>query len=111
MAEPTTTAGAVFKAIEAILPGAIGAAVSLRFIPGTIWQKVSSYFSGLACAYYLGNGLIDYLTVAPGGLMAEFIKFTAGLFGLAIVSHGMQQIPELLAAIRRRYIGGDGDAS
>lgn len=106
MAEPTSAAGAAFKMLEALLPGAIGAAVSLRFIPGNLWQKTSSYFSGLACAYYLGNGLISYLAVPAGSLMAEFIKFTAGLFGLAIVSHGMQQIPEFLAAVRRRVFGG-----
>lgn len=94
--------GWVIRVIEGVapwLPGAIGAAFSLRFIEGTKWQKLTAFLLGVACAGYLGGWLIEYLDVAPASLSARGISFVIGLFGFAMVLHATQQIPELFRVL------------
>ena len=94
--------GIVLRVIEGFapwLPGAVGAALSLRFIPGSKWQKLTAFLLGFACAGYLGGWLIEYLEVRPDSLTARGISFAIGLFGFAMVLHATQQIPEIFKAL------------
>lgn len=81
------------------LPVAVGAALSLRFIPGTKTQKATAFLLGFACAGYLGGWLIEYLEVLPKSPTAGGISFAIGLFGFAMVFHATQQIPEIFTAL------------
>lgn len=90
------------KAIEGLapwLPGAVGAAFSLRFIEGSKWQKLTSFMLGVACAGYIGGWLIEALDVQANSLSARGISFAVGLFGFALVLHATQQIPELFKVL------------
>ena len=84
--------------VATLLPGAIGSAFSLNFIPGTRKQKAVAFLLGVACAGYLGGWMIEYLEIKPDSLSARGISFTIGLFGFAIVLHATQQIPEIFKA-------------
>lgn len=107
--------GALWRVVDTVLPGAAGALVSLRFIPGTPVQRATSLLLGIACAHYLGNGVVGWWQV-PGGLVADAIKFTAGVFGLTIVGHAYEQLPEIARLLRgwlrrtvQRWTGGQSD--
>lgn len=101
-ADPTTSTA--IRVIEAVLPGAIGAAISLRFMEGQWWNKMLSFASGVAFSYYIGNGMIEYLGIV-GKFTSTAILFTIGVFGLSIVNQLQQQIPDALRAARKRWIG------
>ncbi|WP_156509243.1 hypothetical protein [Ralstonia mannitolilytica] len=51
MAEQTGW-GTLLRVVDTVLPGAAGALVSLRFIPGTPVQRVASLLLGIACAHW-----------------------------------------------------------
>ncbi|WP_024972600.1 hypothetical protein [Ralstonia pickettii] len=111
MAEQTGW-GALLRVVDTILPGAAGALVSLRFIPGTPVQRVASLLLGIACAHYLGNGVIGLWHV-PAGLESDAIKFIAGVFGLTIVGYAYGELPALrrlvhdwLQQAAQRWMGG-----
>ena len=94
--------GLLLRVIEGFapwVPGAVGAAFSLRFIQGTKGQKVTAFLLGFACAGYLGGWLIESLMVKPDSLTARGISFAIGLFGFAIVLHATQQIPEVFKVV------------
>lgn len=96
------TGGIFVRLLEvaaALLPGAVGSAFSLNFIPGTKRQKGIAFLLGVACAGYLGGWLIEYLAIKPGSPSAGGISFAIGLFGFAIVLHATQQIPEIFKAL------------
>lgn len=94
----------VIRVIETLLPGAVGAAISLKFMPGSWWNKALSFLGGVACSYYIGNGLIEYLNVT-GKFSATAMLFTIGIFGLSIVNQIQQQLPEFMYALKRKWIG------
>lgn len=88
----------ILEGLSPWIPGAVGAAFSLRFIQGSRGQKLTAFLLGFACAGYIGGWLIEYLAVKPDSLTARGISFAIGLFGFAIVLHATQQIPEVLKA-------------
>lgn len=95
------TGGFLVRLVEGFapwIPGAVGAAFSLRFIEGTKWQKITAFFLGVACAAYIGGWVIESLGVKPASMSARGISFAIGLFGFAIVLHATQQIPEIFKA-------------
>lgn len=114
MAEPATTLTAIFaavgKAAISYLPGAAGAAVSLKFLGGELSrsQKVVSFAVGFACAVYVAPALIELFSI-NGPRVHSGIEFLVGLFGLATARELFTEINEadIIGALKRKYLGGD----
>jgi hypothetical protein len=114
MAEPATTITAIFaalvKAAISYLPGAAGAAVSLKFLGGELSrsQKLMSFAVGFACAVYVAPALIEMFSI-EGSRVHSGIEFLVGLFGLATARELMTEIndADIIGTLKRRYFGGD----
>lgn len=114
MAEPVATLAAIFaalgKAAISYLPGAAGAAVSLKFLGGELTrsQKLISFAVGFACAVYVAPALIDLFDI-QGARVHSGIEFLVGLFGLATCRELFTEIndADILGTIKRRYFGGE----
>lgn len=113
MAEPTSTLAALTAAVAKLaisyLPGAAGAAVSLKFLGGELSrsQKWLSFAAGFACAIYVAPALIDLCGI-QGVRVHSGIEFLVGLFGLATARELFAEINEadFLGALKRRFLGG-----
>jgi hypothetical protein len=113
MSEPVAAAavvGTFFKAIAAYLPGAAGAAISLKFLGGDLSpsQRLFSFAIGFACAIYVAPAMIDYFDI-PGARVHSGIEFLVGLFALATCRELFNEFNNggLIATIKRRYFGSD----
>ncbi|WP_426106361.1 holin [Massilia sp. TSP1-1-2] len=113
MAEPVLTLAAVFtavgKAAIACLPGAAGAAVSLKFLGDnlTMSQKLISFMVGFACAVFIGPAVVDFFHMT-GPRVQTGIEFLIGLFALATCRELFTEInnADIIGALKRRYLGG-----
>lgn len=83
---PVDVSGEVARAA----PGVIGALVALRWMPGTPFQRLTSFVGGSAASYYGTEYLARALELAPG-----FAGFLFGLFGMAIASKAFEAIDGL----------------
>ncbi|AQW28797.1 hypothetical protein ACKZDW_08890 [Ralstonia syzygii subsp. celebesensis] len=83
----------------------LGAAIALRFLPGTWWQRVLSFLSSLGIGCLAGGAAVERFALVPGSYTHMLAVASAAVFGLAIVNNAMQQIPEFLNDLRRRVIG------
>lgn len=108
MAEPTTStaAGAL---LWKLLPGAIGSLIALGFIGEglTRKQKVVSFLSGAAFAYYVSPWFTSKFAIGDSGAQQTF-GFLVGLFGLAITKELFKEIntADIIGALKRRFLGG-----
>ena len=84
---------------------AFGSAIALRFIPGTWWQRLASFIGSLAIGCLIGGFAVERFSFAAGSYTHMCAVATAAIFGLAIVNHSLQQIPEVLRAARTKYLG------
>jgi hypothetical protein len=113
MAEPVTTLAAILasliKAALACLPGAAGAAVSLKFLGDslTLSQKLISFLIGFACAIFIGPALIEFFNIS-GDRVHSGVEFLVGLFALATCRELFTEInsADIIGALKRRYLGG-----
>ncbi|HDR9288088.1 TPA: holin [Burkholderia multivorans] len=109
MAEPTTSTAAVGALLWKLLPGAIGSLIALGFIGEglTRKQKVVSFLSGAAVAYYVGP-LVIWIAHITDDSQKLGTGFLVGLFGLAITKELFKEIntADLIGAIKRRFFGG-----
>ncbi len=99
---------AVWHWLQELLPGLMGAAVSLNFLGAgmRICQRMASLAMGTACASYLAPGLVSWLAL-PGAPVQSALQFLVGLFALAIVREVFREIDAgLLARLRERFLGG-----
>lgn len=103
MTEPTTMTLAKF--IVGLLPGAVGAAIALRFntANASVLDRLLAFLAGAALAHYAGSALAQWYGL--DGFMADATKVAVGLFGLALVANVMAEIPALIAFARRRLFG------
>ena len=94
-------------ALSKIVPGAIGALLSLQFLPpGRKWYNTFwSIVSGCSVSYYIGGATIDYFHVVSGGLIAPAIYFCLGLFGLSLITNAMNEVKPALDGLRKRIFG------
>lgn len=84
---------------------AVGSAIALRFIPGSWWQRLASFVGSLMIGC-LGGGLaLERFNLTPGSYTHMCAVATAAVFGLAIVNNGLQQIPDVLRALRVKFLG------
>lgn len=113
MAEPVTTSAAIIatltKAAVACLPGAAGAAVSLKFLGDnlTLSQKLISFMIGFACAIFVGPALIEFFQIT-GDRVHSGVEFLVGLFALATCRELFTEInnADIIGGLKRRYLGG-----
>jgi hypothetical protein len=114
MAEPVSTLAAILAAIGkcalSFLPGAAGAAVSLKFLGDnlTLSQKLISFMVGFACAVFIGPALIEFFDIS-GARVHSGVEFLVGLFALATTRELFTEInsADLVGALKRRYLGAD----
>lgn len=96
------------KFIVPWLPHVTGSALALQFlkegISGT--QRLFSFASGVACAYYGAPALIEWFGI-EGQHVSSVIGFFVGLFGLAIVRELFKELNDLnlLQALRDKWLG------
>ncbi|MGV7210508.1 holin [Oxalobacteraceae bacterium A2-2] len=110
MSEPVTvTAAAVAAAFREYLPGAMGAALALKFLgPAlTVRQRITSFAAGLVCAAYLAPAVIEFFHI-EGNRVHAGIQFLFGLFAMATARELFVEInnADLIGALKRRFLGG-----
>jgi hypothetical protein len=114
MTDPVTTGAAIvataLKSAATYLPGAVGAALSLKFLGAdlTLWQKATSFAAGLACAGYVAPAAIEFWHI-PGEHVPALLEFLVGLFALAVVRELFVEInsADLIGTLKRRFLGSD----
>jgi len=84
---------------------ALGSAIALRFIPGNWWQRGLSFLGSLGIGCLVGGFAVERFGLVAGSYTHMLAVAAAAVFGLAIVNNGMQQIPEIFAALRRKTLG------
>ncbi|MDN7848131.1 holin [Burkholderia seminalis] len=110
MAEPTTSLAAAAGALLVkIVPGAVGSLITLCFIGDGLTgrQKVVSFLSGAAIAYYVGPAAVSWFAITGSG-GPQAIGFLVGLFGLAVTKELFKEInnADFIGALKRRIFGG-----
>ncbi|MCA8087494.1 holin [Burkholderia cenocepacia] len=110
MAEPTTSVLAAAGALLAkVIPGAVGSLITLCFIGDGLTgrQKVVSFLSGAAIAYYVGPAAVSCFAITSSG-GPQAIGFLVGLFGLAVTKELFKEInnADFIGALKRRIFGG-----
>ena len=114
MTEPVSTTAAILAALlktaVEYLPGAAGAALSLKFLGGAlgIGQKLTSFAVGLTCAVYLAPAAIELCGI-QGERVHAGIQFLVGLFALATCRELFVEInsADLIGSLKRRFLGAD----
>lgn len=100
-----------FKAwLGATIPAAIGSLLALYVgREKTSAMKRSELFfvfiSGIALAHYLGGAAIEYSKIDPHSLIADSIKLTIGLLGMATITNVSAQIPLAIEGLRKKWTG------
>ncbi|MDB0543065.1 hypothetical protein LBW62_15005 [Ralstonia solanacearum] len=83
---------------------ALGSVIALRFLPGSWWQRMLSFVSSLGIGCLSGGAAVERFLLVPGSYTHMLAVASAAVFGLAIVNNAMQQIPEILTDLRRRFL-------
>lgn len=76
-----------FEAIAVKLAGVAGAVVSMRFLQGTLLERLSMATSGALLSYYLAPHISMRLGI-PEGLTG----FLVGFFGMAVASRAWEAV-------------------
>lgn len=102
------------KYLVPLIPGAAGSLLALLFMNKGMAriEKVTGFFGGLACAYFIAPALVEYFQI-EGHQTQSAISFLIGVFGLATARELAKEIQELrlLQSLRDRFIGKKPDAS
>lgn len=90
-----------------LLPAIIGAVISFLSSrqEGSRLKLVLIFILGVGVAHFFGNATIEFFKVDPSSYMASSIILTFGLFGLATIREIFNQIPDIIKATRKRFIG------
>jgi hypothetical protein len=96
--------------LGALLPAAIGSALSVyldreKTRDMSKWEILAVFLFGISLAHYMGGAAIEYWHLNPMTYVADAIKLTIGFIGMATLSQTLIQMPELVAALRKRWIG------
>lgn len=83
----------------------IGSAFALRFLPGTPGQRFVSFVTGVGIGCLAGGAAVERFHLVPGGYEHMSIVAIGAIFGLSIIIHAVQQIPEWLTAARKKFLG------
>ena len=87
-----TPDGHIFK----LIAGVAGSVVSLRFVQGSLFERVIMALGGAALSYFASDNLASWLNV-PEAL--GLVGFLIGLFGMAIVAK-VYEVVQMLDATK-----------
>lgn len=96
--------------LSATIPAAIGSALSLYVSKDktSAMGKIEIFcvfLFGVALAHYLGGAAIEYSKLDAHGLIADAIKLTVGLLGMATLTNVMIQLPLAVEGLRKKWTG------
>jgi NO-binding membrane sensor protein with MHYT domain len=93
--------------IYSLCPAILGAIISMLSVKQEEPKIMVglTLFLGIGVAHYLGNATIEYFDIHRDSYMASSIILIYGLFGLATIREIFKQIPDVLKATRKRFIG------
>lgn len=96
--------------LGATIPAAIGSALSLyvskeKTASMSKLELMCVFMFGIALAHYLGGAAIEYSQLNEHGLIADAIKLTVGVLGMATLTNIMTQLPLAVEALRKKWIG------
>ncbi|WP_059413454.1 MULTISPECIES: hypothetical protein [Cupriavidus] len=83
----------------------VGGLLSLRNLPGNRWQRAGSFILSIALGTIIGLAAIEYFHLDMRSWTAVLAVATSTAFGFAVAINAMQQIPEALKALMRRFLG------
>ena len=90
----------------AIIGGGFGAAVSLAFIQGPIWYRISLFGGGMVSAAYVTPLISNALDL---GKSENAVAFLVGMFGMSIAAAIIRTVQEVnfdsLSAQLRAWLG------
>ena len=96
--------------IGASIPAAIGSLLSLyvskeKTAAMKRWELFFVFLSGIALAHYLGGAAIAYSKINEHGIIADAIKLTIGLLGMATITNIFAQLPLAIEGLRKKWTG------
>lgn len=83
---------------------AFGSALALKSFPGNKLQKFLSFLGSMGIGCMVGGFASERFAIPAGSWTQLLIVSSASVFGLAIVHHAMLQIPEWMAAARKKFL-------
>ncbi len=86
--------------LSKLLSSILGGFVSLRFVPGTPWERAFMFVGGCALSYY---STIPLAAWVGGSGLEGLISFLCGLFGMMVVS----KVYEVLQLMDAKQIASD----
>jgi len=95
MAEPTPD-----LSFAKLIAGVCGSAVSLRFVQGTLGERLFMGVGGAALSYYASTPVANWMGVPNG---EGLVGFLIGLFGMAI----MAKVYEVIQLLDAKQIASD----
>jgi hypothetical protein len=87
------------------LSASFGAALSMKFLQGPWWQRVLSFGASLVIGCLGGGAAMEHFHIVPGSYMHMLMTASAAVFGLSFVNNAAQQIPQVIAGLRHRFLG------
>ncbi|GGD00142.1 holin [Undibacterium terreum] len=98
----------ISKYILPLLPGAMGAAVSLSFLGDGInrWQKLTSFAIGFFFAIYVAPMLLELMSL-KGEHVTPGVEFLVGLFALATCRELFKELnnADIIGSLKRKFLG------
>lgn len=98
---------ALWHWLHPLLPGLMGAAVSMNFVGAglPLLHRFISLGIGTTCASYLAPGLTAWFDL-QGAAVHSALQFLVGLFALAIVREVFRELDAgLVKRLRERFLG------
>lgn len=83
----------------------VGGLVSLQNMPGNWLQRMGAFALSVGIGVIAGMAAIEFFKLAYSSWSAVATVAVATAFGYAVAMNAMQQIPEVIAAIRRKFLG------
>ena len=95
--------------IISLVPAAIGSGLSLFLGKDTkqlsYFVILSTFLFGIGLAHLLGGAAIEYWHIDPLSYIASSIQVSIGFMGMAILAELKLQLPVMISAIRKKFIG------
>lgn len=96
--------------IGAIIPAAIGSLLSIYVSKEKTskmekWELFAIFMFGISLAHFLGGAAIEYSDLNAHSFIADAVKLTIGLLGMATLTNVMTQLPFAVEALRKKWIG------